>query len=113
METTKEANRYEELCQKSSKVLGQLKSDIETLFKEINCDTTELMKQLGENGHITDGNVVQFFGGSGLPVFPCPMACTTRLHCVLMELVSLSCAVSPMGICGAQFPEHSGARPAA
>ncbi|NWZ50887.1 CCD63 protein, partial [Haliaeetus albicilla] len=62
METTEEANRYEDKCKESSKVLGQLKTDMEVLFKEINCDATKIMKQLGENGRITDLNLMQFFG---------------------------------------------------
>ncbi|XP_069651609.1 coiled-coil domain-containing protein 63 [Haliaeetus albicilla] len=62
METTEEANRYEDKCKDSSKVLGQLKTDMEVLFKEINCDATKIMKQLGENGRITDLNLMQFFG---------------------------------------------------
>ncbi|KFW01576.1 Coiled-coil domain-containing protein 63, partial [Fulmarus glacialis] len=62
METTEEANRYEERCKETSKVLGQLKSGMEALFKEINCDATKIMKQLGENGQITDLNLMQFFG---------------------------------------------------
>ncbi|KFQ02882.1 Coiled-coil domain-containing protein 63, partial [Haliaeetus albicilla] len=61
-ETTEEANRYEDKCKESSKVLGQLKTDMEVLFKEINCDATKIMKQLGENGRITDLNLMQFFG---------------------------------------------------
>ncbi|NWY55517.1 CCD63 protein, partial [Chionis minor] len=62
METTVEANWYEDRCKESSKVLGQLKSGMEVLFKEINCDATNIMKQLGENGQITDLNLMQFFG---------------------------------------------------
>ncbi|NXP04327.1 CCD63 protein, partial [Thinocorus orbignyianus] len=60
--TTEEANWYEDRCKESSKVLGQLKSGMEALFKNINCDATEIMKQLGENGQITDLNLMQFFG---------------------------------------------------
>ncbi|NXK26708.1 CCD63 protein, partial [Arenaria interpres] len=59
---TEEANWYEDRCKESSKVLGQLKSGMEALFKDINCDATEIMKQLGENGQITDLNLMQFFG---------------------------------------------------
>ncbi|KFV54059.1 Coiled-coil domain-containing protein 63, partial [Tyto alba] len=62
MKTTEEANEYEDRCKKSSKVLGQLKSDMEDLFRKINCDATEIMKQLGENRRITDLNLMQFFG---------------------------------------------------
>ncbi|KAM6119925.1 coiled-coil domain-containing protein 63 [Phoenicopterus ruber ruber] len=61
-DTTEEAKLYEDSCKESSKVLGQLKSGMEALFKEINCDATKIMKQLGENGQITDLNLMQFFG---------------------------------------------------
>ncbi|KGL89432.1 Coiled-coil domain-containing protein 63, partial [Charadrius vociferus] len=60
-ETTEEANWYEDRCKENSKLLGQLKSGMEALFKEINCDATNIMKQLGENGQITDLNLMQFF----------------------------------------------------
>lgn len=83
METTEEANRYEDKCKESSKVLGQLKTDMEVLFKKINCDATKIMKQLGENGQITDLNLMQFFGGSGLPVFPPHMAWTLYVYHLL------------------------------
>ncbi|NXT95720.1 CCD63 protein, partial [Anhinga rufa] len=62
METTEEANRYEDGCKKSSKVLGQLKSGMDALFKEMDCDAAMIMKQLGENGQISDLNLMQFFG---------------------------------------------------
>ncbi|NXS46974.1 CCD63 protein, partial [Balaeniceps rex] len=61
-ETTEEANQYEERCKKSNKVLGQLKSGVESLLKEINCDATKIMKKLGHNGQITDLNLMQCFG---------------------------------------------------
>ncbi|KFQ74837.1 Coiled-coil domain-containing protein 63, partial [Phoenicopterus ruber ruber] len=61
-DTTEEAKLYEDSCKESSKVLGQLKSGMEALFREINCDATKIMKQLGENGQITDLNLMQFFG---------------------------------------------------
>ncbi|NXW85000.1 CCD63 protein, partial [Alopecoenas beccarii] len=59
---TEEANEYEERCKESSKVLGHLTSSMEALFRRINCDTTKITKQLGENGQITDLNLMQFFG---------------------------------------------------
>ncbi|NXX63684.1 CCD63 protein, partial [Scopus umbretta] len=62
METTEEANLYEDRCKESSKVLGQLKSGMESLLKEINCDATKIMTKLGENGHITDLNLMEVFG---------------------------------------------------
>ncbi|KAM4649443.1 coiled-coil domain-containing protein 63-like [Amazona ochrocephala] len=60
--TTEEANRYEDLCKERSKILGQLKSSMEVVLKGINCDTTDIMKQLGEKGEITDLNLMQYFG---------------------------------------------------
>ncbi|NXL10037.1 CCD63 protein, partial [Mesembrinibis cayennensis] len=62
IETTEEAKRYEDRCKESSKVLGQLKSRTDALFKESNCNATKIMKQLGENRQITDLNLMQFFG---------------------------------------------------
>lgn len=53
---------------------------MEALFKDINCDATDIMKQLGENGQITDLNLMQFFGGSELPIFPCHNAQTFCAH---------------------------------
>ncbi|NXI71988.1 CCD63 protein, partial [Anseranas semipalmata] len=61
-QTTEKANEYEDRCKESSKVLGQLKSAMEVLFKEINCDATKIREQLGDNGQITDLNLMQFFG---------------------------------------------------
>ncbi|NWH26804.1 CCD63 protein, partial [Grus americana] len=62
METTEQANREKNRCNESNKVLGQLEANMEALFKGINCDATKTMKQLGENGHITDLNLMQFLG---------------------------------------------------
>ncbi|NWW86999.1 CCD63 protein, partial [Rhynochetos jubatus] len=60
MATTEEANRYEEQCKESRKALGLLRCDLETLLKDINCDATPIMRQLGENGQITDLNLMKF-----------------------------------------------------
>ncbi|XP_057277234.1 coiled-coil domain-containing protein 63 isoform X1 [Pezoporus wallicus] len=61
-ESTEEANCYEDLCKERSKILGQLKSSMEILIRKIDCDTTDIMKQLGEKGEITDLNLMQYFG---------------------------------------------------
>uniref|UniRef100_A0A8C8BN50 ODAD1 central coiled coil region domain-containing protein n=1 Tax=Otus sunia TaxID=257818 RepID=A0A8C8BN50_9STRI len=61
-ETTEETRRYEERCKKSSKVLGHLKSDMEDLCKEINCDATKITQQLGENKQIMELNLTRFSG---------------------------------------------------
>jgi len=69
METIDEAKWYEERCKESSKVLGQVKSSMEGLFREVSCNATKIMKQLREKGQVTDLNLMQIFGGSGLPIF--------------------------------------------
>ncbi|XP_048820374.1 coiled-coil domain-containing protein 63 [Lagopus muta] len=61
-QNTKKANDYEDRCKESSKVLGQLKSAIEVLFKENNCDATKIREQLGDKGQITDLNLMQYLG---------------------------------------------------
>uniref|UniRef100_A0A8C9FYE7 Coiled-coil domain containing 63 n=1 Tax=Pavo cristatus TaxID=9049 RepID=A0A8C9FYE7_PAVCR len=61
-QNTEKANDYEDRCKESSKVLGQLKSAIEVLFKENNCDTTKIREQLGDKGQITDLNLMQYLG---------------------------------------------------
>ncbi|TFK14008.1 solute carrier family 25 member 33 [Platysternon megacephalum] len=60
--TTEEANLYEYTCKESSKVLDQLKSAVDFLFKQIHCEDTQIMEQLGESGEITDLNLMQYFG---------------------------------------------------
>ncbi|XP_042685132.1 coiled-coil domain-containing protein 63 [Centrocercus urophasianus] len=61
-QNTKKANDYEDRCKEGSKVLGQLKSAIEVLFKENNCDATKIREQLGDKGQITDLNLMQYLG---------------------------------------------------
>uniref|UniRef100_A0A8C5J484 ODAD1 central coiled coil region domain-containing protein n=1 Tax=Junco hyemalis TaxID=40217 RepID=A0A8C5J484_JUNHY len=63
-ETTKEANKYENKYRESSQLLGQIQSRIETLLKEMDCDTTKIVKPLGDS-------LVPVFGRSGLPIFLC------------------------------------------
>ncbi|XP_021268595.1 coiled-coil domain-containing protein 63 [Numida meleagris] len=61
-QNTEKANDYEDRCKESSKVLGQLKSAIEVVFKENNCDATRIREQLGDKGQITDLNLMQYLG---------------------------------------------------
>uniref|UniRef100_A0A8C3MR47 ODAD1 central coiled coil region domain-containing protein n=1 Tax=Geospiza parvula TaxID=87175 RepID=A0A8C3MR47_GEOPR len=63
-ETTEEANKYENKYKESSQLLGQIQSRIETLLKEMDCDTTKIVKPLGDS-------LVPVFGRSGLPIFQC------------------------------------------
>uniref|UniRef100_A0A8D0H1C8 Coiled-coil domain containing 63 n=1 Tax=Sphenodon punctatus TaxID=8508 RepID=A0A8D0H1C8_SPHPU len=60
--TTEEANLYEYSCKESSKTLDQLKSAVDFLFKQINCDASKILEQLGERGEITHQNMMQYFG---------------------------------------------------
>uniref|UniRef100_A0A8C3EXM8 Coiled-coil domain containing 63 n=1 Tax=Corvus moneduloides TaxID=1196302 RepID=A0A8C3EXM8_CORMO len=48
-ETTEEANKYENKCKESSKLLGQIQSRMETLLRDMDCDTTKIVKPLGES----------------------------------------------------------------
>ncbi|KAM4763237.1 coiled-coil domain-containing protein 63 [Cyanocitta cristata] len=48
-ETTEEANKYENKCKESSKLLGQIQSRVETLLKDMDCNTTKIVKPLGES----------------------------------------------------------------
>ncbi|OXB84914.1 UNVERIFIED_CONTAM: hypothetical protein H355_016036 [Colinus virginianus] len=59
-QNTNEANDYEDKCKESSKALGQLKSAIEVLVEENNCDAAKIRGQLGDRGQITDQNVMQY-----------------------------------------------------
>ncbi|NXJ15419.1 CCD63 protein, partial [Odontophorus gujanensis] len=61
-QNTDKANDYEDRCKKISKILGQLKSAIEVLFKENSCDTEKIREQLGDRGQVTDQNVMQYLG---------------------------------------------------
>ncbi|XP_033374123.1 coiled-coil domain-containing protein 63 [Parus major] len=63
-ETTEEANKYENKCKESSKLLAHIQSRMETLLKDMDCDTTKTVKPLGES-------LVPVFGRSGLPIFLC------------------------------------------
>uniref|UniRef100_U3K322 ODAD1 central coiled coil region domain-containing protein n=1 Tax=Ficedula albicollis TaxID=59894 RepID=U3K322_FICAL len=60
--TAEEANMYENKCKESSSLLGQLQSRVETLLKDMDCDTSVIVKPLGES-------LMPIFGRSGLPIF--------------------------------------------
>ncbi|XP_039580598.1 coiled-coil domain-containing protein 63 [Passer montanus] len=57
-ETTEEANKYENKCKESSELLGQIQSRVETLLKNMDCDTTKMVKPLGDS-------LVPVFGSQG------------------------------------------------
>ncbi|XP_009979704.1 PREDICTED: coiled-coil domain-containing protein 63, partial [Tauraco erythrolophus] len=60
-QTTEEANWHEDKCKESSRVVGQLKSTVEALFKKAKCDLSRITTRLGENGEMSPLNVQQFF----------------------------------------------------
>ncbi|XP_010158368.1 PREDICTED: coiled-coil domain-containing protein 63, partial [Eurypyga helias] len=96
MGTTEEANRYEESCKESRRVLGLLRSEMETLFKEMGGDATQIQRRLGENGQITELDLMQFFDAVEQK--------TNEL--LLMESIRRS--TSAEGSCSAQsFPDPS------
>ncbi|KAL7986635.1 hypothetical protein Chor_012918 [Crotalus horridus] len=59
--TTENANLYAYNLKESSKILDQLKSAVDFLFKKIGCDATKITQHLGETGEITDQNLMQYF----------------------------------------------------
>ncbi|XP_039218682.1 coiled-coil domain-containing protein 63 isoform X2 [Crotalus tigris] len=59
--TTENANLYAYSLKESSKILDQLKSAVDFLFKKIGCDATKITQHLGETGEITDQNLMQYF----------------------------------------------------
>ncbi|TRZ18318.1 hypothetical protein HGM15179_008743 [Zosterops borbonicus] len=48
-EITEEANKYENKYKESSQLLGQILSRVQTLLKELDCDTTKIVKPLGDS----------------------------------------------------------------
>ncbi|KAL2298359.1 hypothetical protein Nmel_015353, partial [Mimus melanotis] len=48
-EIAEETNKYENKCKESSKLLGQIQSRVETLLKDMDCDTSAIVKPLGES----------------------------------------------------------------
>ncbi|KAF4790528.1 coiled-coil domain containing 63 [Turdus rufiventris] len=48
-ETAEEANRYEKKFKECSKLLRQIQSRVETLLKDLDCDTSVIVKPLGES----------------------------------------------------------------
>ncbi|KAK9391757.1 coiled-coil domain-containing protein 63 [Crotalus adamanteus] len=59
--TTENANLYAYSLKESSKILDQLKSAVDFLFKKIGCNATKITQHLGETGEITDQNLMQYF----------------------------------------------------
>ncbi|XP_068269044.1 coiled-coil domain-containing protein 63 [Nyctibius grandis] len=61
LEKTKEADCYQDRCKETSTVLNQLKSGLDSLLKDVGCDVMQIVKQLGDDGQITNSNVMQVF----------------------------------------------------
>lgn len=60
--TTEEADRFEFSCEEINKTLDRLKDAVKTLLKNIDCDATKIMEQLGDKGRVTDTNLFQYLG---------------------------------------------------
>lgn len=63
--------------------MGQILSRVQTLLKDMDCDTTKIVKPLGDS-------LVPVFGRSGLPIFshlPWEFLPTTHSHCIFMKLL--------------------------
>ncbi|XP_042336628.1 coiled-coil domain-containing protein 63 [Sceloporus undulatus] len=56
--TTEGANWAELKLKESRKILDQLKSLVDLLFRELDCDATKIKEHLGESGDITDQNLL-------------------------------------------------------
>ncbi|XP_070572078.1 coiled-coil domain-containing protein 63-like [Ptychodera flava] len=59
---TKDADKSERSLKKTSKVLDQIKSGVESLFNKVNCDKTAITEMLGGSGGISDRNLMQYLG---------------------------------------------------
>ncbi|XP_013929501.1 PREDICTED: coiled-coil domain-containing protein 63-like, partial [Thamnophis sirtalis] len=59
--TTERTNLYAYNLKESSKILDQLKSAMDFLFKRIGCDATKINRHLGETGEVTDQNLMEYF----------------------------------------------------
>ncbi|XP_049643725.1 coiled-coil domain-containing protein 63 [Suncus etruscus] len=58
--TTEEADRFEFSCEEINNTLDRLKDAVKTLLKNIDCDATKIMEQLGDKGRVTDTNLFQY-----------------------------------------------------
>ncbi|XP_066056196.1 coiled-coil domain-containing protein 63 [Chamaea fasciata] len=48
-EITKEADKYENKYEETSKLLGQIQARVQTLLEDMDCDATKIMKPLGDS----------------------------------------------------------------
>ncbi|XP_072888110.1 coiled-coil domain-containing protein 114 isoform X2 [Hemitrygon akajei] len=61
-EVSKQCELYESRLTAGKKILDQLKTGIESLFNQINCDRSILDEMLGSSSGIQDNNVMQYLG---------------------------------------------------
>ncbi|XP_059808076.1 coiled-coil domain-containing protein 114 isoform X1 [Hypanus sabinus] len=61
-EVSKQCELYESRLTAGKKILDQLKTGIESLFNQINCDRSILDEMLGSSSGIRDNNVMQYLG---------------------------------------------------
>ncbi|XP_053308450.1 outer dynein arm-docking complex subunit 1 [Spea bombifrons] len=61
-DTGKQADNYQEKLKGVMKVLDQLKTGIDSVFKKINCDRSVLDEMLGSSSSIRETNIMQYLG---------------------------------------------------
>ncbi|XP_073513871.1 outer dynein arm-docking complex subunit 1 isoform X2 [Phyllobates terribilis] len=61
-EAVKQADDYQLQLKGVMKILDQLKSGIDSLFKKINCDRSVLDEMLGSSSSIREANIMQYLG---------------------------------------------------
>ncbi|XP_056398287.1 outer dynein arm-docking complex subunit 1 isoform X1 [Hyla sarda] len=61
-EAVKQADGYQQQLKGVMKILDQLKSGIDSLFKKINCDRSVLDEMLGSSSSIREANIMQYLG---------------------------------------------------
>ncbi|KAG9481626.1 hypothetical protein GDO78_010721 [Eleutherodactylus coqui] len=61
-EAVRQADGYQQQLKGVMKILDQLKSGIDSLFKKINCDRSVLDEMLGSSSSIREANIMQYLG---------------------------------------------------
>ncbi|XP_040271538.1 outer dynein arm-docking complex subunit 1 [Bufo bufo] len=61
-EAVKQVDGYQQQLKGVMKILDQLKSGIDSLFKKINCDRSVLDEMLGTSSSIREANIMQYLG---------------------------------------------------
>jgi len=61
-ESEKEVDGFNKVQKKSSNLLDEVRSGIESTFKKINCDVSSLVDMLGGDDGVTNANLMQYLG---------------------------------------------------